>query len=118
MIDILTELMELLREYNIYLDDLPLNYDWERNLCGVFAIMDTVEEDENTYNYDLKIYVEAYNKDKMYQLGVVDELTKILTRRRMESGWIIPKNAYINHYTEGDKTSYILEFWVKTYGSN
>ena len=118
MVDILTELMEVLREYDIYLDDLPLNYDWGRNPCGIFAIMDAVEEDENTYNYDLKIYIEAYNKDKMYQLGVVEELKKLLTRKRMESGWIVPKNAFMNQYSEGDKTSYILEFWVKSYDSN
>lgn len=118
MVDILTELMEVLREYDIYLDDLPLNYDWGRNPCGIFAIMDAVEEDENTYNYDLKIYIEAYNKDKMYQLGVVEELKTLLTRKRMESGWIVPKNAFMNQYSEGDKTSYILEFWVKSYGSN
>lgn len=118
MIEILKELNILLDSYNPYLDCLPLDYDFSKNPVGVFFILNTALENEGTYDYDLQIYVEANTKDKMAQLRVIGEIQKILKKRRMESGWIVPKNAHINHYKENNNDIYILEYWVKTYDFN
>lgn len=117
--DIFIELKSLYQQTllkdKIYPTELPLNYDFKKNLVGVYFRFDSVTDSEykNKYSLDVNFYCLENNKVEM--LKVIDLFDNNLNKKVFKNYWITHKNVWLIPLKEDELFHYVLSYNINKY---
>ena len=112
---IIEGLLNLLKPYRVYPDDLPIKFDFKKGY-GIYYVIDTIADGYYKDEYNLEIHLVGLDKIKLIE--ATESIHELVNKNHPTPfSWIIPKSVRRNHLKEEDgKDHYILEYYIKNYG--
>lgn len=114
MIEVIKVLLNALNEYEIHPDELPLGHDFKE--VGMFYMVETAQDEEGNFDYDVQIHF--VHETKLKILNLVDIIDKKLNDKTIDGIRILRKNVYLNHFYDEGKHTYILEYYFRKFKQN
>lgn len=108
-------IINLIANDNVFLDELPSDFDFVNDIGIVAKIGDSIQD--NTYRDDLTLELRLVgNKNKkidMQRLSI--ELEQKLNKTYFLNCRIIKQNAFYVSYIDEDKQNVVLQFYILNY---
>lgn len=116
-IEIIKGLLLLLNPNKVYVDELPLLFDFKIG-SGIYYILDGITDGVYKDEYNLELHIVGINKLDILKKG--EELhLKANKKEPTKTSRIITKNVRRNYLREEDgKHHFILEYYIVNLGGN
>lgn len=99
----------------LYNDELPLNYNFKKNLVGIYYTVNSIGDNfyKDSITLDVNFYCLENNKIEM--LKIVNLFDSKLNKIVFKNYWLTHKNVYLIPLKEDDLHHYVLSFNVNSY---
>lgn len=107
--------VKLKLEDRVYVDELPLDYDFKSNKVGIYYVINNINDNEykNKVSIDVNFY--CLEEDKMNMLKVIDVFDKELNGKDFKNYWIKHKNLWLIPLKEEELFHYVLSYSINKY---
>lgn len=113
--DLIKYLTEIYKSTNlqdkVYNSELPLKYDFNKNIVGIYFELSTSEDGEYKNIESLDVHFYAQKKISLFE--IVDIFDKALNKKDIDRYWFTHKGIYLVKLKEDG-----LHHWVLSYNVN
>lgn len=109
--DLQTKIFNLLKPYNVWLDEIPKDFDFTKGIGRYFTI-DGISDEGYCEDYPLEINLVGIKNKKMEVQALATDIEKLVSE--YSDLRIFKQNAFVNSlYDDEGKFILNMKFWIR-----